>query len=289
MIGYQFFEIGGFAWRKHHGALVPMSMPHVSISNRGKGIRWLLVQHRAFLARWEEDFDQAGSGDWWHVIKSDQEDLSALSKKTRNQVRRGAKEGFQAGLACRKEIRSEGYSVYRASFERYKTFEDMYSKEAFEQAIALLPGQTEFWSVREEGSGRMVAFSENLVRDNACFYVTMWFRPEALKRYAGYLLIHEMNKHYLNERRLRYVSDGARSISHQTNIHEFLERKFDFRRGYARLRVVYAPGVGLAVWLLFPFRKWFNGPSAPLLQKISVLLEQERIRRACKTAEDGGG
>jgi len=132
----------------------------------------------------------------------------------------------------------------------------------------------------------MAAFSENLVRDGACFYDTIWFEPESLKRYAGYALFYEMNKHYLNERDLRYVSDGARNISHQTNIHDFLEKKFGFRRAYARLRVVYFPGVGIAVRALYPFRRWFSRRSGGLLQKISVLLEQERIRRSCAQLED---
>ena len=287
MIGYEHFEHQGFSWRRHHGALVPRCMPHVPPPDGGEGIRRLLIQRRAFFARWEEGFDLTESGEWWHVIKSGEEDFETLSKKVKNQVRRGGKEGFEAALVGRDKIQSEGYAVYRAAFDRYETFEELYSEEQFHQAIARLPAETEFWAVWRLDSGEMVAFSENLVRDNACFYSTMWFQPQALKRYAGYLLIHEMNKYYLNERSLQYVSDGARNISHQTNIHEFLEQKFGFRRAYARLRVVYAPGVGLAVWLLYPLRKWFSRRSAPMLQKVGVLLEQERIRRACATETDG--
>ena len=90
-----------------------------------------------------------------------------------------------------------------------------------------------------------------------------------------------MNKHYLNDRRFRYVSDGARSISHQTNVHQFLQEKFGFRRAYALLRVAYAPGIGLAVVLLYPFRHWIDKSTFGFLQKMAVVLEQERIRRAC--------
>lgn len=285
MIGYDFFPAMGTYWRRHHGALVPLVMPHAVLPLSFRKALRILVQHQALFVRWEESFDQVNETEWWHVIKDVSEELEGLSKKTRNQVRRGLKL-FSVNIVDRETIISEGYAIYCAAFDRYETFEKIYSVSGFYHAVETLPEETEFWVVRERESGRMVAFSENLVRDNACFYNTIWFEPEALKAYAGYALFHEMNKHYLNERGLRYVSDGARSISHQTSVHDFLEQKFGFRRAYARLRVVYFPGLGLAVRFLYPFRKWFAGRSSGLLQKIAVLLEQERIRRACASAEE---
>lgn len=280
MIGYRVVECGDRPWRYHHGALVPLFLPHVEPRLDSRQLRKEAVKARSLFVRWEEGFDRLPSGEWWHIVKDVEEDLSSLSKKSRWQVRQGSK-FFQAMKVDRDVILSEGYAVYRRAFDRYSTFEACFPEKRFKQAIATLPPETEFWAVRDRADERMVAFSENLVRDNACFYSTMWFDPEALKRYVGYLLVHEMNKHYLNERRLKYVSDGARSISHQTNVHEFLQQKFGFRRAYARLRIVYAPGVGAAVKLLYPFRRLVAGRSATVLQKLAVLLEQERIRRAC--------
>lgn len=280
MIGYHYFRYQGTDWRWHHGALIPLGMPHTAQSMDVSEVRRILLKHRALFARWEEDFDLLSSGEWWHVIKDASEDFESLSRNSRSKVRRGVK-CFEVCTTVRNVILSEGYDVYQSAFDRYHTFEEMLSEKAFQQAIADLPEETEFWAVREKENGQMVAFSENLVRDSACFYNTMWFQPDALRAYAGYLLIHEMNKHYLNERGLRYVSDGARNISHRTNIHEFLEQKFRFRRAYARLSVVYFPGFAILVKLLYPFRKWFNARSSSLLQKVAVVLEQERIRRAC--------
>lgn len=280
MIGYSCFSEEGVEWRRHHGALLLLGMPHLPPSLTALEIRRTLIKHRGLFARWDEDFDRSGVAEWWHVIKDTPEDFAGLSKNTRSKVRRGARL-FDATPVSRDAILSEGYEVYRSAFERYETFEAIFTRERFRQAITDLPGGTEFWAVRDKETGKMVAFSENLVRDGACFYDTIWFQPEALKAYAGYLLIHEMNKHYLNERGLRYVSDGARSISHRTNVHAFLEQKFGFRRAYARLCVIYFPGLGTLVKLLYPFRKWFERRSMPLLQKVAVVLEQERIRRAC--------
>lgn len=280
MIGYTHFATDQASWRFHHGVLIPMDMPHTALPVEDERVRQLVTQQRVFLARWEDSFDQPEESEWWHIIKDTPEHLENLSSNTRSKVRRGLKSTAPAPTT-REVIQEEGYEVYRSAFDRYETFETMLPHSQFQTAIESLPEETEFWEARNRETGELVAFSENLVRDEACFYNTMWFQPQALKAYAGYALIHEMNKHYLNERGLRYVSDGARSISHNTNIHDFLEQKFGFRRAYARLRVVYFPGVGMAVRLLYPFRQWFANRSQGVFQKIAVLLEQERIRRAC--------
>ncbi len=283
MIGYRYFITKGFGWRRHHGAaLIPVEMPHVPNPFALWRLRLMVMTKLALFARWDEDFDKFDDGEWWHIVKNDTENIDCLSGNTRNKIRRGAKR-FTARTADREEILAHGYQVYQEAFKRYDTFERIFSEAEFRQAVAELPDDTEFWVVEEKEGGRMVGFSENLVRNDACFYVTIWFCPLALGKYAGYLLIHEMNKHYLNERKLRYVSDGAKSISHQTGIHDFLVQKFHFRRAYSLLRLVYFPGFGLLVGLLFPFRRILSKRSSSFLRKISILLEQERIRRSCLT------
>jgi hypothetical protein len=181
----------------------------------------------------------------------------------------------------REDVLEHGYDVYTAAYARYKTFERQLTKRDFKSAVSALPKKTEFWSVVDRSSGRWVGFCENLLLDDACFYSTIWFDPAGLRNYASYILIHEMNKYYLNDLSVKYVSDGARSISHSTEIHEFLQDKFLFRKAYARLRVVYAPGVYPLVCILYRLRRVFLGSKIGAFQKLAVLLEQERIRRSC--------
>ena len=49
-------------------------------------------------------------------------------------------------------------------------------------------------------------------------------------------LIRSLIKQYLNENNFRYVNDGAKSMSHDTNIQEFLIKKFKFRKAYCQLQ-----------------------------------------------------
>jgi len=280
MIGYRYIRTPQNDWRLHHGALIPLNMPHsISVPSFLETLK-LLVRYRALFIRWEDNFDELSDGEWWHIIKTEVENLDVLSKKTRYGVRCGQNR-FVATHSTREEICDEGFDVYIAAFDRYETFEAVLSPAKFHEAINAMPAETEFWAVRDKKNNQMVAFSENIVRDDACFYNSIWFESNALKSYAGYLLFFEMNKYYLNDRGFRYVSDGARSISHQTNIHEFLQRKFGYRKVYSSLRMRYFPGVKIAIYIFYPFRRWFENRSFGFFQKIAVLLKQESIRRSC--------
>ena len=283
MIGYRDFWYLNSHWRVQHGSVIPLSPPHTLPKLEKREASIPVLKTPAFLMRWEERFDEGEKSEWWHVIKDSPENIDELKPKTRTKIRKGFK-AFESRVTDKAVIKEEGYEVYRTSFDRYTTFEKLFSENEFRDAIDRLPKETEFWEFRDIYSGRLVAFSENYIQADTCTYITTWFIPEYLKAssgYLGYYVFHVMNKYYLNELGLKYVSDGARSISHSTNVHDFLTSNFGYRRAYARLRVAYAPGIGLAVALLYPFRRWIDKSTLSFLQKIAVLLEQERIRRAC--------
>ena len=108
---------------------------------------------------------------------------------------------------------------------------------------------------------------------------------EHLKFYPSYVLFFEMNNHYINQQKLRYVNDGARSISHVTNVQDFLIHKFKFRRAYSRLHVAYNPKVGVGVHLFYPFRSVVYKLRGSLVEKAGVLLRQEEIVRGCEVLD----
>lgn len=280
MIGYQFFEQNNFLWRKHHGTIIPLSLPHIQPEQSFREARKMLSNYHSALIRWETDFDINEPTEWWYIIKSGHESFESLPVKVRNMVKRGG--AYYNVKNCTKDfILEHGYDVYLKSQGRYKTFEKCFSEKQFKKSIDGLPNETEFWGVFDKNNGNLEAFSENFVHDDACFYLTMWFVPESMKRFSSYILFHEMNKYYLNEKKLLYVSDGARTISHQTEIHDYLISKFGFRKAYCKLHIVYTPWLATSIYILYPFSSFFNKTNWPVLKKISILLKQERIHRAC--------
>ena len=282
MIGYKYYIEKNFKWRRHFNTLIPLTPPHIQHEMNNRLAKELIKTKDVHFVRWEKEFDVGYETEWWHIIKDQKENIDSLSKKTRNQIRRGRK-NYTCKVCDREVIINKGYDIYKGVFSKYQTFEKSISKVAFQKAIRNLPPQTEFWSVVENLTGLLVGFSENIILNNVCLYVSIWILPEHMKEYAGYTLFHEMNKYYLNEQGCKYVSDGARSISHQTNIHEFLQSKFCFRKAYCKLSVVYNPAVSIIIKLFYPLRKYINiFIKYNNFSKLSVLLEQERIRRTFK-------
>ncbi|MCR4401057.1 MAG: hypothetical protein NUV35_09390, partial [Syntrophomonadaceae bacterium] len=76
------------------------------------------------------------------------------------------------------------------------------------------------------------------------------------------------------------LSNGSRSISHDTNMQDFLA-KFGFRKEYCLLRVAYRPVVDLAVRALYPFRGLISSLQGRRAQPVSAILFQEELKRRC--------
>jgi hypothetical protein len=89
-----------------------------------------------------------------------------------------------------------------------------------------------------------------------------------------------MNKYYLDEKEFDYVNDGARNISHETNIQEFLIKKFKFRKAYCKLNIIYNSRIGFLVKSLYPFRSPLKLLNFGPFIKLNILLNQEKIRRS---------
>ncbi|MGM0564429.1 MAG: hypothetical protein ACQES2_08865 [Pseudomonadota bacterium] len=281
MIGYKHSLQCGVNWRDNQGGLFPLSPPVLFSAVTADEARQVMKSASALFIRWESGFDCEMELPWWHIIKDAGSELSDLSGNTRSKVRRGLKV-YSCVPISRDDVLKEGYEVYKQAFSRYKTHEMQYSHKDFTQVVKALPAQAEFWGVRDKTSGGLVAFSENYVEAGSCFYNTIWFDPSSLKKYSSYALFYEMNRHYLKERGFGYVSDGARNLSHATEIHDFLVAKFGFRKAYANLHVVYTPWLGLAVKLAFPLRHWIDAVPLGPFKKAGILLKQEAIRRQCE-------
>lgn len=281
MIGYQLISAKGVSWRDNQGGIFLLSPPSMLKEIDQSTAKNILKSHNALFLRWESDFDQINNHPWWHIIKDAPDSLESLPKKTRYMIRQALKI-YEARPLDTQEVLEYGYDVYVSAYQRYETHEPMLDRKNFCKAVRKLPEKTEWWGVFEKDSHRLVAFSENYIEEDTCFYVTMWIEPDAMKKFAGYLLFYQMEYHYLCVRGFKYISDGARSLSHSTNIHDFLVSKFNFRKAYSRLHVAYTPWLGIIILVAYPFRKWINKVPLSPFNKATILLRQEEIRRQFK-------
>ncbi|MFP4169297.1 MAG: hypothetical protein ACLFSY_10720 [Desulfonatronovibrionaceae bacterium] len=273
------FEYKGIYWFMHHGVLLPLTPPHAEIELNRSEQEELLKKTGARFIRWTNHFDKDDSA-FWYIIKDFFGGLEELSSNTRSKIRRGQKK-FAAGPVTFNHLRTEGYQTYINAFQRFSTFEQPVNKIQFEKHVCMLEesGVYEIWGVWDKPSKRLAGFSENLILGPTCFYETIYFDPSYLKNYSSYTLFYEMNHHYLQAKGFRYVHDGSRSLSHDTNIHDFLIDKFKFRKAYCDLHIAYRFDVAMLARILFPLRRFLYTRRGPIGKRLSVLLRHEEIRR----------
>ena len=76
-----------------------------------------------------------------------------------------------------------------------------------------------------------------------------------------------------------YISDGARSIRHETAFQDYLEKYFGFRKAYCKLHIKYRGIMGIVVKTFYPLRKMIKG-NGKLSSLILGVLKMEEIKRS---------
>ena len=107
------------------------------------------------------------------------------------------------------------------------------------------------WLIITAGYGLWMTF---YMKDIILFH----YEKEAARQISGYYpyygLYHYLDSYYLGEKGFRYISDGSRTITNHSEIHDYLIHFFKYRKAYCKLRIKYKWWFGAIVRLLFPFR-----------------------------------
>ena len=259
-------------WRKYKGALISNLPPDKDVNL--VDIISKIKSSKSLFARWVTDFDCKEDMPFWYIIKDDSASIGSYSRNTRNQIRKGLK-NFEVKQTHKSVIEEYGYDIYVAALSHYKGGQRVLCKDDF---ISSLDDVFQYWGVFNN-EGILIGYAQNRVYDNSCDYSIIRIHPRCLKNYPFYALFYKMNQYYIDILKLDYVTDGARSISHKTNIQEFLIQKFRFRKAFCNIHLIYHPLVRPFIFLLFPFRNFLSQIPLALLKKVNVVLFQEKIKR----------
>ena len=263
-------------WRKYQGSLIPLSPPHQLVSESNLEIADLVKSNNSHFARWTTKFDCKEKTNFWYIICDSQFDLSDYSKNTRNQIRKGLI-GCRVCIVAKEIIIEQGFEIYQAAFLKYNTHSKSKNKAEFQDELLSFGSEWEFWGIYNED--KIIGYCQNKITGKYCDYSTIKIHPDYFKLYPSYALFYTMNQYYLNEKKFTYVNDGARSISHNTNIQSFLIKKFKFRKAYCHVHIIYSPLLGCFVKLLFPFRRLLRVIKLNFFRKVSAILKQEEFIR----------
>jgi len=268
-------KYNGIAWYYYQGALLPKVPPNYEVYLSLKEQKELLRLSKALFLRYTNEWDRNG-GEFWYIIKDAKEELETYKSKIRSQIKRGLKNCLVSKVDTN-TIANNGYEVYINAFKNYSTNLIPVAKKEFAKDI--LDSTDDFWAVYDR-ENTMIGYAQNILLKQSVNYASMKFHPNYLKLYPSYALIYYMNEYYLNAHDFSYVSDGARSIAHDTNIQDFLIQKFCFRKAYCKLNVSYRWDIGLIVSVLYPFRSLIYKIQSKQFKQLAILLKQETIRRS---------
>lgn len=281
----QVYYLGDFPYVKYQGALrpaipIPYEPPQFSL----RELQNLLKQTRVPFLRWWDSFTEQKTG-WWWLVATPPATFTSLRKNVRNEVRRGINRCYVQKIKP-EFLLEKGYEIYLSAFKRYR-----YTQPLDKETYTLLLRQKqkfpffEFWGVFVKE--KLIGYCECILLARTATTSVIKYHPDYLNRQysPGYLLIWTILEHYLNERNFYLIINGERSIAHDTNIQEFLERKFGFIRLHCRLNLLYSSPLRLCLQVAFPLRNILKTglnlfPKNTLLHKTNVLLRQEKIRRS---------
>jgi hypothetical protein len=270
--------VDGIIYRRYGTMVVPFGPAHVGYSLSGSDSSAAMKRLGGMLVRTTGGFgssDQAGG--WYAVICRRFTDVGEIpSSNTRSKLRRALRNCTVRRLTAR-ELARWGHAVYVGAHERYRGASADMSPSTFQAHALATEGFDDIvhhWGVFCDGD--LAGYSSNYVLGTAeASYATLKFHPAYLKRYTSYALLYEMNRYYLDDQQFAYVNDGFRSILHETDLQDFLERTFGFEKAYTSVDVTYRAPVGALVKATFPARRALGRVD----QRLRALYELERIVR----------
>lgn len=227
-----------------------------------------LLSKGGWMVRNCHGFNEEEQSQFWHVIKDSFHGMEELTSRVRNKIRK-AERLLEIRLTDKETIKSEGYEVHIKALRNYKVKSRIPSREDFSSRIDDQGDDYEYWGCFDKENGKLIAFSINKIFPDCCYYETFKASPDYLRGYYPfYGLIHHMNQYYLEEKKLDYVYDGARSLTEHSNVQPFLMETFNFKKIYSKVTIHYASWMNPFIKILYPFKKYI--PKSAILSLLNM-------------------
>lgn len=272
-------------WKYYNHAALPIVAPYMDpdVSEIGNGKIWD-IPGKPLLARWTTDFDCEHETNWWYVIKDTAFDISELKSKRRYEINKGRK-NFTVRLIEPRNYKEELFKIQVKAFAAYPAkYRPQVDKDAFFKQIDSwdkLPVFGAFfktddklcgYSLLEPEDERFIRFSVQKTDPDYEGYGLNAVLVEAILMHHSEFLANN-----------GIICDGERSVSHETNFQDYLEKYFGFRKAYCVLHVVYKPILRPIVFVLYPFRNLIKKlDKIKAVHMIVALLNMESINRSSK-------
>lgn len=274
-------------WNKYQGALINKLPPHMQSYVSPKLIRDMIESEKAYFARWTSDFDCTEKTQWWYCIKDEPISLESLTSKQRYRVKKGLSK-TTIKLLTKDQVKDYVSDMYDVSVDCFKDYPIQYrpslNKAEYVDEILKKREDQHIWICIDNETDKVCGWCECILNKDTVSLVSVKIMPRFLNNEVNAALGYCICQHYINELKLRYVTDGQRNIKHQTNYQDFLVKVLGFRYAYCKLNIIYHPLLKFIVDLLYPFRYIISKMTSihPFIYNIFCILKQEEIRKSFK-------
>ena len=266
-------------WCNSNGIIQPIGPAKFDYSISVNEAKYILKRLKGRLIRWTDGFSDKKCSEFYAVICKKPIELEKIPAKRRSEIKRGLNNCIVEKVST-KFVAENAYEVYIRSFDRYRNVRvPKISEQAFKNnmlATAEFEDIHDYWVVFYKN--KLIAYAHvNLYDKIEAEYTHISFHPEYLQYYPSYALLYKMNEYYLKEMAFEYVNDGFRNLLHQTNIQEFLQKKFNFHKANTNLFVLYDNMLEILISFSYPFKNILKIFSP----KLEALYRLEHIKRQC--------
>lgn len=277
-------KIEGWNYYKH--AMVSACPPHEKTDTTAieNGRIWKSAGSPLF-ARWVSDFDCNEQTNWWYVIKDDEYDIQSLKAKRRYEITK-ARKNFKVEIIRPDEYCEEMFEVQTAAYSAYpEKYRPTTNYDAFKKDMEKWDGIifAAFSTISESDEKRlMCGYAYVRPEERRLNFIFQQTRPDYEKYGVNAALVDAILLYFNDEIKdgKKYISDGQRSVNHETAFQDYLEKYFGFRKAYCRLNIVYRPSIKWLIPILFSTRKLlkrFDGIG--VVHMINGVMKMEEIRR----------
>ena len=234
------------------------------------------------LARWTTDWDCGNETNWWYVIKDEPFDIGSLKSNYRYKINKGCKY-FDVRIIDPCDYKEELYKVQVAAFSAYPAkYRPTVDKRTFMDSIDTWDRYEVFGAFYRENN-ELVGYV--IMTKNASDFLALSVQktnPKYEKLQVNAALVKGLMDYYTQHLSSGgIICDGSRSINHETQFQDYLEKYFGFRKAYCHLHVQYNPKIKWLIKLLFPLRKvltLFDGIG--IFHSLNSVLKMEKIYRS---------
>lgn len=274
-------------WKYYNHAMIPTTAPHEEVNVEAlKNKHFWKENKNALLARWTTEWDCGYETNWWYVIKDDSFDISSLKSKRRYEINKG-KKNFTVKRINPMDYQDEILEVTKSAYSSWpEKYRPMVDENQFKLGLIAWKDHVVYGGF-DNDEGRICAYSYLTEYSGYLEFSVLRACPESEKKGINAAMVAAVVEDY-NDRLEKnfYINDGARSISHETNFQDYLEKYFGFRKAYCKLHVAYNRRIKLVVKVLFPFRKILHKfDEIGFVHQINSVLYMEQLCRSEAVSE----